>query len=97
MTWFVCTVQSSIQVNLSKTATLKKYQKMFFKTNYRLIRIKLPLVIKIFVLSIFEWLLKTVFFYCIAIFWFSGMEHVIGEPCYKGTVLHRNYRKIIFI
>ena len=22
------------------------------------------------------------------------MEHVIREPCYKGTVLQRNYRKI---
>ena len=50
----------------SKTATLKKDQKIVFKTNYRLMQvksicrilltfIKLRFVIKIFVLSIFEW------------------------------------------
>ena len=23
-----------------------------------------------------------------------GMDHVISEPCYKGTILQRNYRKM---
>ena len=50
--------------SLYKTATLKKTKKLVFKTNDRLKRskvallstfIKLPFVIKIFVLSIFEW------------------------------------------
>ena len=51
----------------------KKTKNMFFKTDYRLMQvkvlhsailstfIKLPFVIKIFVLSIFEWPLKTGF------------------------------------
>ena len=63
---------SQLQFNLSKTATLKK-TKMVFKTNYRLMQVQgehpvilltfvsLPFVITIFVLSIFEWHLKTDF------------------------------------
>ena len=56
-----------VQQNLCKTATLKK-TKLVFKTNYRLMQvksiakcsqilttfIKLPFVIKIFILSVFE-------------------------------------------
>ena len=45
-------------------ATLQKDRKLVFKTNYHLMQVKsiaehsaiLPFVIKIFVLSIFEWL-----------------------------------------
>ena len=49
-----------VQINLSKTAILKKIKNCFFKTNYRLMQvlstfIKLPIVIKIFVVSILEW------------------------------------------
>ena len=25
------------------------------------------------------------------------MEHVLSEPCYKGTVLQRNYRKMTIL
>ena len=54
-----------------KNGPSQKGEKLFFKTNNRLMQIKsiailltfmkLPIVIKIFVLSIFEWPLKTGF------------------------------------
>ena len=66
--WADTQADSSIRwahMPLCKTATLKKEQKLVFKTNYRLMQgehsamcltfIKLQFVIKIFVLSTFEW------------------------------------------
>ena len=58
----------TIQKNLCKMATLKKTEKLFFKGNYLLMQvksiaecfIKLPFVIKIFVLSRFYCTLVTI-------------------------------------
>ena len=64
-----------VQQNLSLAAIQKKDQKLVIKTDYRLMQVqsiaecseilstfsKLPSVFKTFVLSIFEWLLKTGF------------------------------------
>ena len=47
--------------------------------------IKLPFVIKIFVSSIFEWPLKTGF--TVLCLGSIGLDHVIIESCYKGTIL----------
>ena len=61
---------------------LKRRTKLFFKTDYRLIQvksiwifIKLPFVIKIFVLSNFEWSLKTGFTECLR---YSGLLSTNG-------------------
>ena len=95
---------SGYTVNLCKTATLKKDQKLVVKTNFRLMQvksiaecskgsilqnfgpsfIKLPFVIMIFALSIFQWPLYTGFTVA-----FILCLH-IQENIFKTMDLHQN-------
>ena len=35
--------------------------------------------------------------YSVIPLWFIGMDCFISEPCYKGTLLQRNYMKMTFV
>ena len=76
-----------VQLNLCKTVTLKQ-TKLVFKTKNCLIQvIKLPYVIKAFVLSIFEWPFYTAFNVFFFIFQ-AGISHsIVNSECILATPL----------
>ena len=93
-------------------ATLKKTEKLVFKTNYLLMQvnsiaeysailltfIKLPIVIKIFVLSIFEWLFYTGFTIPRITFWYHKVCRVMTNGYREGqTVLSTHHTNDILL